>query len=160
MAPIDPTGQSDTAKLLAQLLQQLLQGSGQPALPPPPPPPPPVQPDLSALLAVLLGQLTGKPIALPPPVIDQPPVAKPPPVVVPPTSTASTVVKNAAGGLLGIVGALLGWQNGVIADTTAINAGLGVIAGGALNAYAPLINIGLGFVSRLVQGFRATKAAS
>lgn len=116
---------------------------------------------IQAAMPTIIGavqQRLGVPLQLPGTVVVQP--AQTQQAAPPSSSTASTVAKNAAGGLLGIVGALLGWQNGVFSDTTAINTGLGVIAGGALNAYAPLINIGLGFVSRLAQGWKATKPAS
>lgn len=87
------------------------------------------------------------PIALPP--VAQPAQPAPPAVDPPPDTTASTVAKNAAGGLLGLLATFATWYNGGISDVTAINTGLGAIAGGALSAYSPLINLGLRLFSRV-----------
>jgi hypothetical protein len=150
MAPNDPTQPASTDALmqvLLRLLQQVVE---------PPPPPPPVATDINAVIAELLRTLQGgKPLALPAPTVIEQEQPKKPVAAAPSSSTTSTVVKNGVGGLLGLLATAATWFNGGIGADAAVNTGLGVIAGGALNAYAPLINIGLGFVSRLVKGFRA-----
>lgn len=109
--------------------------------------------EIEPLLRALAGSTARPPTQQPP--TEQPP--KPPAETPPVETTGSAVAKNAAGGILGVLGAIAGWYNGGLSDTAAVNTGLAAIAGGALSAYSPLINIGLNVASRLFQGWAATK---